>query len=261
MVSFNRENIASAIQKILHYTKVIPDGSLGWFSDLLLNNYQMWQTTANGRLDPASKASTPLWTVTDKTEIRDSGSCNKVMFDYTTHTTSIIPASCISDGYELCEASDNPLIAYNMTLTDLKTLAASKFENHPINSVSACSAYCAPSLFYVLDTICSCITSFDASQYEEIAECSHAIPCPGNVLQVCGCIVKSSLTTIYPIVQGFVNPSQGKLAIQEKSQGSIFSLLSGYESCGDLRTQGIFIDGTYELSSGSEDCSLWGMSY
>ena len=164
----------------------------------------------------------------------------------------------------LCEADEAPLLAYKVDLTTLlAAVTVTKFQNHPLNSVSACSAYCAPSLFIVYNTVCACINSFDSTSHSVINECVQTLPCPGNVLQICGCTEafdsKSIIQPVfYPVIQGFQNSPPGRYECITFLSLSYCVCVTGYESCEDLRGNGIFIDGAYELISGRQECKLWG---
>ncbi len=164
----------------------------------------------SNRLNATVKGYTHLWKNFET--LKGKGSCSKLKYNFKTDKVTLAPSQCSSRGYYLCESNDHPLKAYKIPPDNLMSMDITKFGNHPVNSITACSAYCAPELFFVLDTMCGCFPSFDATSFVEIQECFVTVPCPGNILEVCGCIEEdsSSSSLVFPIVQGYQNPIQGK---------------------------------------------------
>ena len=89
----------------------------------------------------------------------------------------------------------------------IKTAEVNKGYKHTANSMSACAVYCGNGKIVFNATTCACLDNESSSHDELNGECEIIIPCPGNVLQACGCKV-SGIKTIFPI---FIEGTSGNL--------------------------------------------------
>ena len=168
------------------------------------------------------------------------GSC---IVAYTgTNRVQIERDSCIGQNYFFCEKEPNSVIPVGLK-KDFQTMLQDGpiegFYSHTTNSISSCSLYCGQTSAVTKGSECACIDNI-GNNIKVLEVCEHLVPCPGNLLQPCGCKIEND-DKIYPI------------AMMTQS-----SVMKSFTSCLILQKQGILMDGTFINNAGeSIKCELW----
>ena len=207
-----------------------------WFGGIFINSFGLIQSTATGEF-----LKNPMMTF-NQDESSD-GSCIVALVNVD-GVLEIRRESCINQNYFLCEQIPKAPKPFGIKIDfeDLiKEVTILKMYNHTTNSLSACMAYCGMSQVVFRGTDCACIEDLD-DKNERLGECEHILPCPGNILQSCGCKVKND-DKVYPI--GVEVNTTSLLQFE-------------FSSCLELRKQGVLMD--YGFVNGTNvtlDCDLW----
>ena len=149
---------------------------------------------------------------------------------------------CIRQNFFFCEKEPNSVIPVGLKKDFHKLLqdeTLESFYSHTTNSLSACSLFCGQASAITKGSECTCIQNI-GNDVEVLEECEHLVPCPGNLLQPCGCKVEDD-DKIYPIAM--MSPS---------------TAMKTFTSCLQLQKQGILMDGTYVNNAGETiNCEVW----
>ena len=208
-----------------------------WFGGIFINPYGLLQSTATGEF-----LRNPMLNFYQEVDDDDAGSCILAVVN-DDGTVGVKNGSCIDQHYFLCEQIpevQRPVAIKKEFHQLMKEETTKKFYNHTTNSLSACAAFCGVSKVAFRGTDCACIEYSDDS-IEKIQECHQILPCPGNILQPCGCKLDDDL--IYPIVMPLNSTSLPQFE---------------FSSCIDLRKQGVLMDNAFINGTNTTlDCKLW----
>ena len=210
-----------------------------WFGGIFINPVGLLQSTASGEFLKDQMLNSFEDIIGDI-----DGSC-MVAFLNDDGTLEIKRDSCIEQHFFLCEQVPGIPLPVGIK-KEFKELIQEdmikKLYNHTTNSLSACVTFCGKSKMIFRGTECACFDNIDAKEDEMLDECHQTLPCPGNILQPCGCKLENE-SLIYPI---FIEVTSTAIPLFE------------FSSCLELRKQGVLMDYTF-LNGTNEtlDCDLW----
>ena len=210
-----------------------------WFGGVFINPVGLLQSTATGEFlkDPMLNPNEDI--------IGEYDSSCMVAFLNDDGTLEIKRDSCIAQHYFLCEQLQGvpKPVGIKKELKELiKEGMVKKLYNHTTNSLSACSAYCGKNKMVFRGSDCVCFDDFEAKEDEMLDECHQTLPCPGNILQPCGCKLENE-SIMYPI---FIEVTSSSCPLLD------------FSSCFELRKQGVLMDYAFQNGTNNTiECNLW----
>ena len=180
-----------------------------------------------------------------------TGSCMWLKLNIDALSVTRETKSCFESAYYLCEHSSDYRVTSFRNITNVldvlyQASSIDKIDKHPMNSQTSCLAICGTGNVVVHNSTCICnpegskyrslFKKFnDQSLYEfhfsvldmadlmTIDQCDLVLPCAGNLMQTCGCILNQNRSEIYPV---FVQASGIFVSILLQSQLITISVIS-----------------------------------